>query len=164
MVNFPENNNPNKNKKDKKKIYKGLKIAGFVCLGLGMALIVSAIATIGLSFGDMDSNIFVIQPILDSVGFILFLAGAIMVAVGSYGNRGQINRVDTYVNGVKIDTPSPDDFSTPTTCPNCGQPLKKDSMFCTNCGAKIAVKCPICQTINEANASYCRNCGTQLKS
>ncbi len=68
-------------------------------------------------------------------------------------------------------------------CPNCGHVNPNGSVFCLNCGTRLAsqpapaaaretpaapqglpgeVRCPACATANAPGMNFCRNCGTTL--
>jgi predicted RNA-binding Zn-ribbon protein involved in translation (DUF1610 family) len=47
-------------------------------------------------------------------------------------------------------------------CPNCGDRITKEELFCNKCGHKLKSKCPECGHINEPNTEYCIKCGCKL--
>ncbi len=47
-------------------------------------------------------------------------------------------------------------------CPNCGDRITKEELFCNKCGHKLRNKCPECGFINEPNDNYCVKCGHKL--
>ena len=59
----------------------------------------------------------------------------------------------------------------PTVCPNCGEALEADDLFCTNCGTKIADdkpapkqdrSCPSCGKQVHGEDAFCPYCGGKL--
>ncbi len=47
-------------------------------------------------------------------------------------------------------------------CPECGDPISKDELFCTKCGHKLRNQCSKCGYINEPNDKFCAKCGHEL--
>ena len=47
-------------------------------------------------------------------------------------------------------------------CPECGDPISKDELFCTKCGHKLRNQCSKCGYINEPNDKFCAKCGNEL--
>lgn len=47
-------------------------------------------------------------------------------------------------------------------CPDCGDPISKDELFCTKCGRKLRNQCSKCGHINEPNDKFCSKCGKEL--
>jgi len=48
-------------------------------------------------------------------------------------------------------------------CPTCQRENLPDSLFCTECGAKIEVSCAACSGTNPPSAKFCRRCGVSLQ-
>lgn len=51
-------------------------------------------------------------------------------------------------------------------CTNCKRPLKKDDVFCSDCGTKVVsqhIDCPNCQKQNDVTDSFCSQCGLELR-
>ena len=45
------------------------------------------------------------------------------------------------------------------TCPNCGNEISSDMMYCPKCRNKLETICPSCNHINNSGANYCIKCG-----
>ncbi len=50
----------------------------------------------------------------------------------------------------------------PRTCPECGQAVPADALFCVACGTALERRCPACGAAFEAGDRYCRACGAAL--
>lgn len=50
-------------------------------------------------------------------------------------------------------------------CPDCARELEEDVKFCTGCGRKMAqsLTCPSCKTENTADTRFCKQCGAKLE-
>ena len=55
-----------------------------------------------------------------------------------------------------------------TKCPNCGNDVPQNALFCNNCGCKISKeaqsnkKCPNCGSFVPQDALFCNNCGCKI--
>lgn len=55
-----------------------------------------------------------------------------------------------------------------TKCPNCGNDVPQNALFCNNCGCKISKeeqsnkKCPNCGGLVPQDALFCNNCGCKI--
>ncbi|MGD2157401.1 MAG: zinc ribbon domain-containing protein [Anaerolineales bacterium] len=47
-------------------------------------------------------------------------------------------------------------------CPNCGNRVQEDFVFCPRCGTELLNACPGCHRAVEAGWSNCAYCGTDL--
>jgi hypothetical protein len=47
-----------------------------------------------------------------------------------------------------------------STCPKCGEILRDDFLFCTNCATAVKRQCPGCQRALEVSWAQCPFCGT----
>ena len=48
-------------------------------------------------------------------------------------------------------------------CPRCGAENLPDSLFCTECGARIEAGCAACGAANPPGARFCHRCGERLE-
>ncbi|MGB7623392.1 MAG: zinc ribbon domain-containing protein [Terriglobia bacterium] len=51
----------------------------------------------------------------------------------------------------------------PQPCPNCGQVIQPDFLFCPACRHELKERCPGCQRNVETGWANCAFCGTKLK-
>lgn len=54
-------------------------------------------------------------------------------------------------------------------CPQCGQAVDKDALFCSKCGTELIENendtlalCPICEKETRFDDTYCRHCGSKI--
>ncbi|MBI1816733.1 MAG: protein kinase [Deltaproteobacteria bacterium] len=47
-------------------------------------------------------------------------------------------------------------------CATCGRDNREGRMFCSDCGALLALRCPQCQAFNESGEKFCGECGASL--
>lgn len=47
-------------------------------------------------------------------------------------------------------------------CPNCGDVVTDEEIFCSKCGTKLIKECPNCKTTNSFKSNYCSKCGEKL--
>ena len=47
-------------------------------------------------------------------------------------------------------------------CPECGDPISVNELFCTKCGHKLRNQCSKCGFINEPEDKFCAKCGNEL--
>ncbi len=47
-------------------------------------------------------------------------------------------------------------------CPNCGDVINDEEVFCSKCGAKLKTECPNCKTVNTIKNKFCSKCGKEL--
>ncbi len=47
-------------------------------------------------------------------------------------------------------------------CPQCGESVQEDFVFCPRCGAELLSACPECHRAVDASWTHCAFCGTDL--
>ncbi len=155
------------------KTKRKLKIIGLTLLGLGVALIATAITCAIL----IDFFLFLLLfPAMICTGTGLMLTvTAYRREIGSYMSAEQAPVVNQMANQIQpaittfasaakegIKEVDSDKDGIPDTCPSCGKPTIKGALFCTNCGRTMAKNCPKCHTINPVEGKFCHSCGVPL--
>ena len=152
LLNSDVNNVANSEKA--KNLRKKLITIGLILtvLGFGGAFVCFILfITAGMSaFGDNGFTARVLIP------FILLMPLSVVGSVGGTLLRMGFNIVVTgYASNLIEETVW-------ERCPNCGDKITKEELFCDKCGHKLRSKCPECGHINEPNAEYCIKCGCKL--
>ncbi len=47
-------------------------------------------------------------------------------------------------------------------CPQCGEQVREDFVFCPKCGAELLTACPECHRAVDAGWTHCAYCGADL--
>ena len=47
-------------------------------------------------------------------------------------------------------------------CPNCGETINSEMIFCSKCGTKVRKECSVCKHVNDHKSEYCEKCGNKL--
>ncbi len=122
-----------------------------ICGFLGVFICFVIILTAGFnSFGPNGFSAIIIIP------FILFIpcgvVGGIGLVITSLGFKIVVTGYTTNLINETIGN----------NCPNCGETLNLENIFCPKCGTKIKKECPSCQQINDYKSKFCSKCGTKL--
>lgn len=142
--------NSDKAKKLRKKLLSiGLPMAIIGFLGVFVCFIL--FVTAGHSaFGENGFTARILVP------FILFVpcsvVGSIGLTIASYGFKIIVTGYATNLI----------DETAGNNCPECGDKIDKDEMFCSKCGYQVRKECPDCKTINSYKDKFCKKCGKEL--
>lgn len=142
--------NCEKAKKLRKKLLAiGLPVAigGFLGLFICFALFITA----GMNaFGPNGFTARVMVP------FLLFIPCGVVGAIGaSIASLGFKIVVTGYTTNLINETVG-------NNCPNCGETISSEMLFCSKCGTKVRKDCSNCKHINNHKSDYCEKCGTKL--
>ena len=125
-----------------------LAIGGF----LGTFICFALFATAGMNaFGPNGFTARLIVP------FLLFIPCSVVGAIGSMiASLGFKIVVTGYTTNLINETVG-------NNCPNCGETINSEMIFCSKCGSKVKNECSNCKHINSHKSDYCEKCGTKLK-
>ena len=125
-----------------------LAIGGF----LGMFICFALFATAGMNaFGPNGFTARIMVP------FLLFVPCGVVGALGSMiASLGFKIVVTGYTTNLINETVG-------NNCPNCGETINSEMIFCSKCGSKVKNECSNCKHINSHKSDYCEKCGTKLK-
>lgn len=103
--------------------------------------------------------------------FLQNQGGEIPAGYETYFNK--INELNKTIEDAKQEIMELDGLK---KCPNCGAEVKKDNLFCTNCGARFEEEkneeepsdpskliCKNCSKEIPADSAFCPNCGTKVE-
>ena len=124
-----------------------LAIVGF----LGLFICFALFATAGFSaFGANGFTARIMVP------FILIIPFAVVGAIGAnITSLGFKIVVTGYTTNLINETVG-------NNCPNCGETIDSEMLFCAKCGAKLKKECTNCKHINGYKNDYCEKCGSKL--
>ncbi len=165
------------------KMKKGLKIGGFVLLGLGAVFAIIGFIDFFSVFNSMSGMPRLFWCLF--IGLPMLGVGAMLLSLGykrevlSYGAKEVIpvinevtedikpavknvteaigGAVGSVVRGVKDGLDG-----SGKACPNCGKVYKKAHKFCPNCGYNYVKVCSGCGQEVTGEDKFCANCGKKL--
>ncbi|MBQ6979208.1 MAG: zinc ribbon domain-containing protein [Clostridia bacterium] len=142
--------NCEKAKKLRKKLLSiGLSIG--ICGLLGVFVCFAFAATAGFdAFGPNGPTARIMIP------FLLFIPCSIVAVIGfAIASLGFKIVITGYTTDLINETIG-------NTCPNCGETLRQETIFCPKCGTKLKKECPNCKHVNDYKSEFCSQCGTKL--
>ena len=137
-----------------KKLRKQLLSIGLpmaICGFLGVFICFALFATAG--FDAFGPNGFTARLMIPFLFFLHFaVVGMIGAKLASLGLKIVVTGYTTNLINETIGN----------NCPNCGETLDSEKIFCSKCGTKVRKECPKCQHINDYKSEFCCKCGTKL--
>lgn len=155
LKNIASNANNTLNGEKAKKLKKKLIVWGGILTGVGILLIlagfISFISASMMTTRMPDAGLMIF-------GFISFVLGGFVLMFGSVMLNYGINIVIAGVGTKILDTEKE------KKCPNCGDPINDDEMFCNKCGYNLRSNkvCSNCGFQNDYDDVYCKKCGKKL--
>ena len=154
------------------KTKKSMKIAGFLCLGIGLVLTAagmisffSAFASAGAEFPRYFFCAFIGLPLCGVGGGLLNFAyrGEVMRYVKNEGMPvvNEAGREFAPTLRDLSDAVREGNTAKPVVC-SCGTESDAGSRFCKNCGKALLTMCPACGAEVKAGSKFCTSCGSKL--
>lgn len=142
--------NSERAKKLRKKLLSiGLPMAIIGFIGVFTCFVLFATAGFG-AFGERGFTARLLVP------FFLFIPFAVVGGIGStIASLGFKIVIVGYTSNLIDETVG-------NNCPNCGDNVNQDEIFCSNCGYQLKKECPDCKTINSHKDKFCKKCGKEL--
>ena len=123
-------------------------------LGFG-GMITCFILFVVFSIGNFNSSSFGPSPAM-IVPFCLFVPMGFLGGIGMMiTHLGLSIAITGYASNLINETVT-------QKCPECGDPISANELFCTKCGHKLRNQCSKCGFVNEPNDKFCAKCGNEL--
>jgi ribosomal protein L40E len=155
---------PDPGLRDQDRVRGGLRIGGWIALGVGLVLTGIAFIDFFSAFGSFPNPGSFDGPSNFWMGFI----GIPLIGVGTFMLKaGYLGTATRYVAG-EVSSPLRDTLGAigltdaRRACPACGADNDPDAKFCDACGAAMRRACPACGADNDPDAKFCDDCGTAL--
>lgn len=153
------NANTTLNSKKANKLKRNLIVFGAIVLVVGITLVVVEVIIFSQPMLSFDISSFDMPDLAPCIGgIILAFLGALLCTGAGYTLKAGIAVVVTGVGTKILDT------NKEYKCPNCGDSIDVDEIFCNKCGYKLReIKlCSECNTQNDFKDEFCRKCGKKL--
>ena len=143
------------NSKKAKRLRRVLLIIGTILaiVGYGSTFACFALFTINSFNGVKEGNGFGLGVIIP---FILFIPSFLIGGFGVMLIKLGLSIIVTGYASNYIDE------RVALKCPECGDIVSKNELFCTKCGKKVRIQCEECGCINNIDDKFCAKCGHEL--